>query len=197
MDPQAVKARPKPGRRRSESSRQAILEATLGLLREMSYAAFTMDAVAARAGTGKQTIYRWWSCKGALVLDALLAEANAQIPAPETGSLAGDLEAFLRATFRALRGDKGLAPVLRALMVEAQVDPAFREVFRRALLEPRRALLAEVFSRGCGPRKLPPAELQTLVDAIYGAMWYRLLVGHAPLDDAFARALAQQMAVRI
>jgi AcrR family transcriptional regulator len=185
---------PKPGRRRSEASRHAILAATMGLLRETGYAAFTMDAVAARAGTGKQTIYRWWSSKGALALDALLEEANAQIPAPETGTLAGDLEAFLGATFRTLRGKKGLAPILQALMAEAQVDPPFREVFRRTLIEPRRALLADIFARfRCG-RELSESERMALVDATYGAMWYRVLVGHASLDDAFAASLARRMA---
>ncbi len=166
----------------------------MGLLRETGYAAFTMDAVAARAGTGKQTIYRWWPSKGALALDALLDEANAQIPAKETGSLAGDLEAFLGATFRTLRGKRGLAPILQALMAEAQVDPTFREVLRTTLIEPRRALLAEIFARFRPRRGLSEIDPMTAVDAVFGAMWYRLLVGHAPLDDAFAASLARRMA---
>src|SRR5882672_2645606 len=76
------------GRPRSDESRQAILRAAL-------------DLVAARAGTGKQTIYRWWRGKADVVLDAMTADAARKIPVPDTGDLRADLQVFLDATFAA------------------------------------------------------------------------------------------------
>ncbi|MEU7604799.1 TetR/AcrR family transcriptional regulator, partial [Streptomyces sp. NPDC041003] len=83
--------------RRSDRSRRAILDAALTLVGEVGYNKLTIEAIAARAGVGKQTIYRWWPSKAAVLLDASLALAgDAETEGgwtgfPDTGDLAGDL----------------------------------------------------------------------------------------------------------
>src|SRR5487761_158291 len=84
------------GRPRSARAHEAILKAAAGLLLERGLDAVSMDAVAARAGVSKATIYRWWPTKESLALDALYTEWNAVAPdLADTGSLRGDLIALL------------------------------------------------------------------------------------------------------
>jgi AcrR family transcriptional regulator len=173
-------------RTRSEESREAILDAALTLARNSGYGNVTMDALALAAGVGKQTIYRWWRSLGEVVLDALREYART-IPAPETGTLEGDLTAFLRATFRLVRGPEGTAPILKGLMAEAQLDDKFAPRFAELMEERREALRAIVLRHVDGSRQ---NEVDATVDMLFGAMWYRMLVGHRPLDAAFAQTLA-------
>lgn len=182
-----IESRSRTGRKRSEASREAILDAALTLLREGGYGALTTDAIAAEAGVGKQTIYRWWSSKADVVLEAL-SELGRVVPVPDTGSLAGDLAQFLASTFRLLRGPKGSAPVLKGLMAEAQVNPEFAPRFA-AFIQSRREVLASIVRRG--GEAAPREAVEALVDMLYGAMWYRLLVGHARLDGRAADELAE------
>ena len=91
----ASTTRRSPGRPRSAAAHQAILDATVQLLSEVGFAATTVEAVAARAGVGKATVYRRWPSKVPLVIDALDARAIEQVPIPRTGSVRGDLIEFL------------------------------------------------------------------------------------------------------
>jgi len=177
-------------RTRSEESRQAILEAALALARDRGYGKLTVDALAAEAGVGKQTLYRWWGSLGEIVLEALREHART-IPAPETGSLEGDVEAFLRGTFRVAAGPKGTARILKGLMAEAQLDESFAPKFAEFITE-RRAALRSVVQRHVPSS--PRGEAEAIVDMLFGAMWYRMLVGHAPIDAAFATMLAKLVA---
>src|SRR6185312_1951178 len=102
--------------RRNERSRRAVLDAALELLSETGYAALTVEAIAARAGVGKQTIYRWWPGRGAVILDAL-AEAGPPPPLPDTGDLRADLLLVVRATVAEL-ADPRLSATSRALTAE-------------------------------------------------------------------------------
>ena len=83
--------RPHTGRRRNEAARRAILEAALDLLTGSDGTTITIDALAAAAGVGKQTIYRWWPSKAAVLAEAMTQRARAQVPTADTGSLVGDL----------------------------------------------------------------------------------------------------------
>src|SRR5438874_11732549 len=111
----------RPGRPRSEATRMAIEAAALAELKERGYASLTIEGIAARAGAGKQTIYRWWQSKADVVLDAMLELAAARIKIPDTGNLQDDLRSFLSDTFR----QRGQRPVLAGLMAHAQLDPVF------------------------------------------------------------------------
>jgi AcrR family transcriptional regulator len=176
----------RPGRKRSEEARAAILDAALSLLREHSYADVSCDTIAAQAGVGKQTIYRWWNNKADVVLDALREHARA-VSAPETGSLEGDVTAFFDATFRLARGPRGTGAVLKGLMAEAQLDAEFGARFA-LFIETRRSVLHSVLARHpvADERELP-----ALVDMLFGAFWYRLLLGHAPLTATVAATLGK------
>lgn len=174
------------GRKRSEASRAAILKAALELLRERSYADVTADEIAERAGTSKQTMYRWWQSKADVVLEALTEHARA-VEAPELGSLEKDLEIFLASSFRLLNGPQGTASVLRGLMAQAQLDANFAPRFAK-FIAARRDALASVFRRHVrGKKNLVDAA----VDMAFGTLWYRLLVGHGKLDRELAIDLAR------
>ncbi|MFT3923202.1 MAG: TetR/AcrR family transcriptional regulator [Myxococcales bacterium] len=173
------------GRKRSEEARGAILTAALELLREHGYGNLTIDGIALAAGVGKQTIYRWWRSKAEVLLEALGESARSEVPAVPSGDALADVTRFLVATFKLLRGKKTLAPVLKGLMAEAQLDPEFQQAFRKNLIEGRRESLHALLAQAH-----PDTTATAMVDMVFGAMWYRLLVGHAPLDDAFAAELA-------
>src|ERR671914_2594511 len=83
------------GRRRSERAHAAIVAATQELLVERGYRNLTIEGVAARAGVGKQTIYRWWPSRAALVLEAYLAGSDAISPPPPRATVEEDVRAVL------------------------------------------------------------------------------------------------------
>lgn len=180
------------GRRRSEQSHRAILESALAILAEQGYRALTIEGVAARAGVGKQTIYRWWSSKAAIVLEALTADTQERLPSPDTGSVRDDLEQLLAASLRELAQRSG--PIVCGLMAEAQLDPEFGRAFREDFIARRREVLLDVLRRGQHRGEISDlTDLELIVDLIYGPMWYRLLNKHAPLDEDFARRLIEQI----
>ncbi|MBB4949317.1 AcrR family transcriptional regulator [Kitasatospora gansuensis] len=180
------------GRTRSQEARSAVLAAAVELLEEIGYQAVTIERIAARAGVAKSTIYRWWKSKAALVLDAYRETVEQRMPDPDTGSTAEDLTVFVAAlhsvTERPLR-----ARALRGLMAEAQLDPDFAEPFG-AWVQSRRAVVLRVLARGVDRGELPRAtDLEALTDQLFGLFWYRLLVGHLPLDPARAPQLVAQL----
>jgi AcrR family transcriptional regulator len=181
-----------PGRPRSAATHAAILAAVEALLAEGGYPAVSVEAVAARAGVGKQTIYRWWPGKPELILEHLIKVA-ATLPSPDTGGLATDLRIYLRATcFGWTTG--GTGPVVAALMAEAQVDAAFGARFYRDLIAGRRAALRHLLARGQARGELAAdRNLDLLLDLIYGPLWYRLLLHHAPLDETFIEQLLESL----
>jgi AcrR family transcriptional regulator len=184
--------RPHTGRRRNEAARQAILDATFRLLSDPMVETLTIDAIASEAGVGRQTIYRWWPSKGAVVADVLARYAREVVPERHTGSFAGDLQAFLVDSFAGLQSE-GLAGRLRQIVAGAQRD----EHVAHALADftaARRAALRALLERGREAGELAPdANLDMLVDMAYGVLYYRLLVGHAPLDEQAARSLAAEL----
>ncbi|WP_030617904.1 TetR/AcrR family transcriptional regulator [Streptomyces sclerotialus] len=124
--------------RRSERSRQAIFDAALSLVGEVGYQRLTIEGIAARAGVGKQTIYRWWPSKADVLLDAFTADADVEGYAaglPDTGDLAADLKAVLRATVDEFRDPAFQAPY-RALAAAGAADAQLSARFVERLLEP-------------------------------------------------------------
>ncbi|AVV42987.1 TetR/AcrR family transcriptional regulator [Streptomyces sp. ID05-04B] len=132
--------------RRSERSRRAIYDAALALVVEVGYPKTTIEGIAARAGVGKQTIYRWWGSKADVLLEAFLdlgeqaardagAAEHEPYAIPDTGDLAADLKAVLRATVDQLT-DPGFEAPSRALAAEGVVDEQVGRAFTAKLLEP-------------------------------------------------------------
>ena len=185
--------RPHTGRRRNDAAKDAILDATFRLLSDPGTEGLTIDAIAAEAGVGRQTIYRWWPAKGAVVADALARHAQAVVPERHTGSFTGDLEAFLADSFAGLQ-DASFAGRLRQIVSAAQHDEHVARVLAD-FTAARRAALRAILERGRDAGELAPGtDLDMLVDMAYGVLYYRLLVGHAPLDENAARSLATELA---
>jgi AcrR family transcriptional regulator len=185
-------SRPHTGRRRNEAAREAIMDATVDLLRSGGLNALTIDAIAQAAGVGRQTIYRWWPSKGAMLAEAMGLQAEAVVPPRDSGSFEADLTEFFAASFRSL-GDPGLARGLRDLAAAAQHDEHVAEALAGFTAQ-RRAALRAVLQRGVDQGRLSPtADLDMLVDLGYGFLWYRLLVGHRPLSGQAAQDLSANL----
>jgi AcrR family transcriptional regulator len=185
MNRDATVAPARRGRPRSEKARGAILDAAAELLLERGLAAASMDAVAARAGVSKATIYRWWPTKETLALDALYREW-ASVPVPEdTGSLRGDLLSLARPwARRVIRRPYGR--VIAALLTEAQTDPVFAREYRARFLQPRRDQARAVFRRAIERGEIAAdTNVEVALDVVFGPVYHRLLHGHAPLDERF------------
>src|ERR1700722_15135854 len=176
-------AEPAPrGRPRSARAHEAILQAAVGLLLENGLAAVSMDAVAARAGVSKATIYRWWPTKETLALDALYHEWDVP-PARDTGSLRGALLSLLRPWVR-LAGRRPYGRAIAALITEAQTNPEFAREYRERFLAPRRDLARAVLLRAIDRGEIPAdTKMDVALDLLYGPLYHRLLHGHAPLND--------------
>jgi AcrR family transcriptional regulator len=172
-----------PGRPRSEAARRAILLAALGSVAELGYGQTTIEGIAARAGVGKQTIYRWWPGKADIVLEASALKAETYVPVDDRGSYAAELRAFLSASFD-VASNPDIANLLRALMAEAQIDPAFGERLRASFLQPRRHALAVITDRARHRGDLPGRpDAAVVADIIFGIVWYRILATHQPFDQ--------------
>jgi AcrR family transcriptional regulator len=184
----------RPGRKRSEETRRAILAAAMELTAEVGYARLTIDGIAARSGAGKQTIYRWWPSKDDVLLEAGAAKAELYVPVTDEGSFRADLTAFLRASL-VLGRQPQLTDVLRALMARAQIDEAFGERFRAAFLQRRRDALAVILDRARDRGDLPSsASPGTITDLVFGVLWYRMLATRQPLDERLADELVSVLA---
>ncbi|GGY12195.1 TetR/AcrR family transcriptional regulator [Streptomyces tanashiensis] len=184
--------------RRSERSRRAIFDAALALVSETGYAKTTIEGIAARAGVGKQTIYRWWPSKAAVLLDAFLdlaARANealggdADSEIPDTGDLAADLKYVLRATVDEMT-DPAFDGPTRALAAEGIVDPELGARFTEALLEPQlqyyvRRIEAAQAKGGIDPGVDPRVAVELLVGPLHHRWIHRTL----PLTHAYADTL--------
>jgi AcrR family transcriptional regulator len=184
--------RPHTGRRRNDAARDAILDAAFRLLSDPGTENLTIEAIAAEAGVGRQTIYRWWPSKGAVVADALARYARAVVPERDTGSFAGDLAAFLIDSFAGLQ-DSAYTTRLRQIVAAAQQDEHVAQILAD-FTAVRRAALRALLERGRDAGELAPGtDLDMLVDMAYGVLYYRLLVGHSPLDEKAARSLAAEL----
>jgi AcrR family transcriptional regulator len=194
MDAMAPR-RPHTGRRRNEAAKEAILDAAFRLISDPTVESVTIDAIAAEAGVGRQTIYRWWPSKGAVVAEALARYARAIVPERDTGSFGGDLTAYLADSFAGLE-DEHLAGRLRQIVAAAQRDEYVAAVLAD-FTAARRAALRALLKRGQDAGELAAdADLDMLVDMAYGVLYYRLLVRHRPLDEKAARALAAELTGR-
>jgi AcrR family transcriptional regulator len=176
------------GRPRSQQAHRAILAAAAELLLARGLSAVSMDAVAERAGVSKATIYRWWPTKETLALDALYTEWATARPSPrDTGSLRGDLLSLLR-PWAKLAGSRPYGRVIAALLTEAHSDPVFAEEYRNRVVGPRRDQARAIFSRAVERGEIPQEiKVDVALDLLFGALYHRLLHGHAPLTDRFVR----------
>ena len=147
------------GRPRSERSRRAVLHAVDDLLVDVGYAALTMKGIAERAGVGRQTLYRWWTTKAEILLEAIVDDVEEELTTPALPDAADDLAAYLR-ELRDFLLTSPAGHAYRALVGEAQHDPAVRDLVHTADLlgTSARAVLDRV--RPVAPA-MPSADLGT------------------------------------
>ena len=185
-------------KRRDAQAHQAILGATVALMEEQGYKKLSIEAIAARAGVGKQTIYRWWKGKMDLVVEAYLRSTtdrahDTDLPA-NTGDVTQDLKLLLLSVFEQTNDyDRGSALASKSMMAEAQLDRTFLSTFR-TLVQSWHVHFHTVLERGKARGELnPETDLDALVDIMMGAGWYRLLLEHAPLDEQYADTIIRSV----
>jgi AcrR family transcriptional regulator len=183
-----------PGRPRSVTSRQSILAAALELTGEVGYARLTIEGIAARAGVGKQTIYRWWPTKADVLLEAGADVAEFHVPINDHGSYAADLRAFLTVSYEIV-SNPHFMDMLRALMAQAQIDSAFGDRFRAAFLQRRRDALLIIVDRARQRGDLPchPSD-EVIADIVFGTIWYRIMATRRPLNTSLVDDLVGTLA---
>ncbi|EFG06580.1 TetR family transcriptional regulator [Streptomyces clavuligerus] len=185
-------------RRRSERSRRAIHEAALALVTEIGYGRTTIEGIASRAGVGKQTIYRWWPSKAAVLMEAFLdlAEQTAEgVPEgaepeiPDTGDLAADLRLVLRATVDEMNNPVFDAPA-RALAAEGVIDAGLGAQFVEKLLEPQLQLYVRRLRAAEEAGDIRPGlDHRTALELLVGPITHRWLLRTLPLTHAYADTL--------
>lgn len=172
----------RPGRRPSEKAKRAIVDATLELLAEGSVSALTVEGIAARAGVGKTTIYRRWSSKLPLVVEAI--KALPELKLPETGTLRGDLRQILLGLVTILRSSP-LGPVLLHVASESRSNPELGDAIGEHI-GMRRAPLLEVTRRGLDRGELPAGtDPDMFTEMVTGPIVNRLLFSNSPVDGRF------------
>jgi AcrR family transcriptional regulator len=183
--------------RRNEHSRQAILTATADLLAEVGYTKLAVEAIAARAGVGKQTIYRWWPDKGALVLDAYFALVGAEqgLAFPDSGDLETDLRLALGSTVDSL-ADPVYEQRYRALLTAIQDDPKLAAAMLDRLLKPwLEATTQRLHAARQEGQIRKDVDLDVAAELLYGPIYYRWLLRTGPLSRQYVDALVA-MALR-
>jgi len=176
------------GRQRSEESEEAILSATLQLLRSKPLRDITIDEIARKAGVGKATIYKWWPSKAYVALEAFLRKMNSMVPNPDTGSAETDLKKQIHylATFYTSPTGR----IFGQFLAEAQSDQEFACLLRERFMKPRREIAGIIFDRAVKRGEIDPSLDRDLVlDLIYGPVLYRLLI----LRSAFQRKRVDAM----
>lgn len=175
--------------RRNPSSRRAILAAALDLVREVGYAKLSIEGIATRAGVGKQTIYRWWPSKGAVLFDAFLTLSESQdgeVEAlPDTGDLEADLKQVLRATIAELNDPCYEGP-MRALSTEIAHDPALAALYAERLDEPLKQLKKERLRNAQRDGQLAEdLDLGVAIEMVWGPLLNRWLHRSGPLTPEY------------
>jgi AcrR family transcriptional regulator len=179
----------RPGRHRSEAVDEAIVAATVELLGERGYNGVTMAAVIERAGVSSATLYRRFSRKEELVAAAVATLAPAAIDI-DTGTLAGDIKAFVGVIARAVTNRR--EDVLDALSLEAKRNPELYARLRTTFLEPRLAMVHDILARARERGELAhvPAD-DVALSLVTGACYHRAFVLNEPLTPSFQRAAVE------
>lgn len=169
------------GRPRSERSRRAILDAAAKLLVERGYTDITIEGVAAEAGVGKTTIYRWWSTKAAIYIDLYSELATQIVPPPDTGSVERDLTILIQGAFKLYR-DTAAGLALAGIVAEAQSNATVSNIVRAQFAPSRRHVTLVILRRAVKRGEIPSnLNLEVVSELITGAVWFCLLVGDGAL----------------
>lgn len=179
---------------------EAILNSTLELARESGFAKLSIEAVAARAGVGKHTIYRRWPSRGMLFLDAVLSADTQGLVHADTGDVVADLRAVMTRACDLL-GRPPWGPLYQDLIGEAQHDPKVAAAHHERFVKPQTAdTLARLRAAKDQGQLAPDFDLDVAMELLSGPLYYRLLVTQEPLThdyiDRVLRAVFSGMSPR-
>jgi len=178
----------RPGRPRSEKARRAVIRSTLALLERAGFNELTIESVAARAGVGKATVYRWWPNKAELVIDSFVSAVGKELRFPSAGPVLESIHEQMKRWAPIFRSPLG--QIVVTVIGAGQSEPEILEAFRAHWVEPRRIearrLLRQAMKKGEIRGDLNP---DTILDLLYGPLYLRLLLKHAPLDENFVNTV--------
>ena len=174
------------------ASHAVIMDAVYALLQEKSVRDLTMEAVAKRAGVGKPTLYKWWPTKATLVLAMLCERMAPKLEKPTVLTAEESLRFRARSLIKAFNGPFGR--IVAGLMAEGQSEPAVLQEFFDRWISPRRNATITDLQRGKDTGELrSETEPALLNDAIFGAIYYRMLLRSGPLTMRFGENLVEQV----
>lgn len=187
------------GRPRSAAADAAILAATREALVELGWSKLTLGDVATRAGVAKTTLYRRWSGKNELVVDAV-AELFAELELADRGSLAADIEGVVL-QFAAILARPEAKSGLMAVVAESTRDDALRARIRASIVDPQKDLVLEGRARAQARGELPPETapeeaartVDLIFDVVAGAVVHRTLVSAEPADEEWVRSFTRML----
>ena len=179
-----------PARRRNTRSHEAIIDATVKLLGSSGYVDFSIERVANEAGVGKQTIYRWWSSRAELVLEVWrdrlippLAPFEGELPVRDY------LEQSLL-SFGQLIGRDDCRQAAICVVAEAHRDPELYRRMEESIYAPRIQLITDAVGMAVREGQLPPGlDVPVVVDALYGAVWYKVFIRFETVTAEYVRRL--------
>jgi AcrR family transcriptional regulator len=179
------------GRPRRPGARDTIIEATLVMLAERGFQAATIEAIAARAGVGRNTIYRRWPSKEELIADAL-HELTADLDAQESDDLYSRLLEWIR-EFTRIFADPVFGRILPGVLGELQRNPVFARVYAERVVQPRRDALLHLLSEARERGEIrADADLEHVADLLGGPPFLRLLpLGLPPVTERYAEELIE------
>src|SRR5246127_323307 len=174
------------------ASHAAIMDAVYTLLQEKSVRDLTMEEVAKRAKVGKPTLYKWWPTKATLVLAMLCERMAPNLEKPSDLTAEDSLRFRVRSLIDAFKGPFG--KIVAGLISESQSEPGTLHQFLERWVSPRRIATIADLQRGKNTGELrSEAEPEVLNDAIFGALYYRLLLRSGPLSRRFGEDLVEQV----
>ncbi len=169
------------GRPRSAQARQSIHSATRALLLQRGYARLTIEAVAARAGVSKATIYRWWGGKGELVLEAASPEISIGV-VPDTGDSVADIDAAIGQLIDTFTRPLASIVIFAAITAGGN-DPKMAQIFRDRYVYPWRVSAHEALLRAKERGEVAAEDIPFLLDLIVGTVFQRTLVVKEPMTE--------------
>ncbi|MFD0902012.1 TetR/AcrR family transcriptional regulator [Actinomadura sediminis] len=185
---------------RSDDRTEAIMRAALDLALESGYSKLSIEAVAARAGVGKHTVYRRWSSKGSLFLDAVLSLNKDSLGHRDTGDIVADLREQMERAVNLL-GRPPWGPLYQDLVGEAQHNPEVAAALKHRFIDPQTAdTVARLRTARENGQLAPDIDLELAMELLSGPLYYRFLITQEPLTpdylDQVLKALFTGMSPR-
>lgn len=180
------------GRPRSEAAKKAILQAVIQLLEETSYSDLTIESIANVAGVGKATIYRWWTHKTFLVLDAFLLTVETNLKFHENTTFRENFRQHLNTLSAMLNSSLGRTIV--SLVAESGADSELANKFTSEYLKPRREQSRKLLQAAIDNGEIQPSiNLDIVLDMFYGPVYFRILIYKKDVDSTYIDSLIEQV----